>query len=68
MLYQVGKERKSKQERSANDNSAWYFLTKSDCCVGQSVIGLMGITSPNFMIKLCGSDYCPHSADEEVED
>ena len=35
MLYQVGKERKSKQERSANDNSAWYFLTKSDCCVGQ---------------------------------
>lgn len=27
MLYQVGKERKSKQERSANDNSAWYFLT-----------------------------------------
>ena len=52
MLNQDGKDRKSNQERSDNDNSAWYFLTKSDCCVGQGVIGFMGITSPNFMIKL----------------
>ena len=52
VLDQDGKERKSNQKRSYNDNSGWCFLTKSDFCVGQGVIIFMGITSPNFMIKL----------------